>query len=170
MTLLWAQTASTTEQSYDGATKYVGSKFLLDQTIIGNSVTKVTFSLKKQGSPTGTVEVKIVTPSSSTDSDNSIATSSITTSSADYEFNFASGVTISANSYITCLVSDAGDSSNRVQCDFNQSSETNVEMWLGANYDTLQENNSCPRMAVYGSSAPSSSGTRLPPPPIVVHF
>ena len=164
MTLLWEQTSSNSEQSYDGTVLYCGARFMLGQVVVGNYITKVTFSLKKQGSPSGTVHVDIINTAGTFTSTNSVNASDITTSSADYEFTFAS-IEVDASSYITCRVSSSGTSSNRVQCDFNTSAVTNVEMWVGANYDSVQESNACPKMKVYGTGTAPASGTVLLPPP-----
>lgn len=136
---------------------------------VGSSYSAVTFTIKGGGSDSGTISFKHA------DTDGTILatsetydTSQITTSYKEITLNFLAPITISANQGVVC---DNTSNDGTITLKANTSTST-------SNYSSCQ---GIPTYAPVGGAAignyieitlgsGSTAGTRLPPPPIVVHF
>ena len=110
---------------YGGGSR-TGVQFLTGHTAIGESLTKATQHLKKTGSPTGTMYVRIYNSSGTAQfTFGSMDVSTLTGTTVSYQFENATGYTLQANDVLASEFT-GGDSSNYVRTTkYNASGFTN---------------------------------------------
>ena len=148
----------------------MGQRFLTGNTVIGKKLSTATFWCKEIGASTGNVQAQLLNSSGSVleTSTNTIDTSTVGTSLAACTFNFSNTNEI-ANGDLIMLSRDTGNFNN----DFAlfTSEPTDQASNTGFNYSVSGAvNYDCALDLTLDAAPPSSSGTRLPPPPAFVRI
>lgn len=149
--------------------------------LIGNYITKVTVYLRKVNNPTGTLTCKRIN-SSGIDQHTfgTIDVSTISGSYTAYEFDTADSSTVSEGDVIGCSYNSTGGNEIRIGRNRVTINPFNPFDGTGTNADSLYYVNGTTYDSIdlafimeYDTSPPpppAGTGTRLPPPPLVVHF
>ena len=120
-------TASGSKQLDESANKY-GILLASNNPLIGTTLKSITFSMKKNSSPTGNVQAKIYKSDSTTATATSSTTldaSTLTTSFVDKTFEFASGVTLESGDRIV-FEGGSHDGTNQIVFEYNSTSFTDT--------------------------------------------
>ena len=169
----WTQAVSGLNQHLTTIT-FIGIELEDGQPIISNSVNSATFDLKKEGSPTGTLSVQVYNNAGSLigESD-SYNVASLGTSYSSIDFTNIDSTATDIGTCIVLKISGTFDSSNRPVLSMGATSPSNTKSryTTNATWDNASGiTGEFSTMSVTYSTPVSSTGTRLPPPPIVVHF
>ena len=168
---LWEYTDSSYTQNYPGSAFY-GSKIVSGFSLIGETINKVSYSLKKQSgtSPTYTIYCKIFNSSNTEVSSGSINASELGESFALHEFEMSPPHELADGDYIFCN-NDTATSSTKFHLEYDT---VNIPTGINGWYQTASTftggsaipGGSCNTMTIeYGSSTSTSV---FPPPPIAM--
>ena len=170
MTLLEQHTGGT-DQALGYTHPSTGERFITGSVLMGENINWIKLSLKiGTGSPTGTIYWRIWNSSGTKLHD--FGTSSASTIGADYSMIGANSPvqytgTLAANDVIGAEY--AGDGSNYLHQEQSTSSVYSYGNWTKKPATAPeQKTNDLVFTVSYGDPEPSSAGTRLPPPPIVL--
>jgi len=154
---------------------FVGVKILSSNAAVGATLSSLTFTLKAVGSPTGTVSAVLLASDQTTvkaTSTNTLDLSTLTSDYIDYVFSFGGSVTISANDNAGINNPASGtDNSNQCRfkvCDPSEYSDQDATEKRTSGWTTYSGRSTS--WCYNEASPPSSSGTRLPPPPAFVRI
>ena len=168
--LVWEQTVTGAADGMHGEGGGViraGELFLTGHICIGVTPTKFTFNLKKSDSPTGTAELKLINSSNvEKASFGTIDVTSLTTSFVSHDFiNDANTEIIENGDRVAFYYT--GDKYFTLELSNYETSEdyTNESYYVTG----WTNRTNMATMKVYDGAIPST-GTRLPPPPIMVRF
>ena len=157
----------------DSAREELAQQFNSGHVLIGQSINACTWWLKKNDNPTGNLYAYVRNADATTlkQSTSSLDVSTLTTSFAEYSFSFAGTNTMPVDGYITaCLNNGETAGSNYVYCSTGSGDMTNGTLFKSATCGSGYVNAGAEQMTMsvtYGATPPST-GTRLPPPPIIL--
>ena len=132
---------------YGGGSR-TGVQFLTGHTAIGESLTKATQHLKKTGSPTGTMYIRIYNSSGVAQfTFGSKDVSTLTTTTTSYQFENATGYTLQANDVLASSFT-GGNSSNYVRTTKQNATGYTNESYMdypseGVRYNATKCNSYC---------------------------
>ena len=168
MTVIWTQALSGAQDQNDFNLNF-GQNFesgLSD--VIGKTVDACTFDLKKQNSPTMTIQAKIwsdtTTPTVLATSNETIDASTLTSSFVSYRFTFPTGVLMDVD-YKIGLSFSAANTTNHVKFSMSTTdvSDTDTERTSDTTGDWEALRSTSFTMSVEAGGSPTST-TLLPPP------
>ena len=165
--LIWSQTLTGESEGMKGGDVIrAGELFETGHVTIGTTPTKILFNLKKTDSPTGTAELKLINSANSEKASfGTIDVTTLTTSFVEHEFiNDLNTETIEDGDRLAFYYSGAGYFFIEF-CASCSESNTNGSYYVSS---WVNRSRLC-TMKVYGSD-PVSTGTRLPPPPLIARF
>jgi len=122
-----SQSSTGQKQLDESANKY-GINLASNNPLIGKTLKSITFSMKKNNSPTGNVSAKIYkndSTSATATSSTTLDVSTLTTSFVDKTFEFASGVTLASGDRIV-VEGGSHDGTNQIMFEQNSSSFTDT--------------------------------------------
>ena len=176
MALLWENTTGGADDNNGGDLSFSNSFETGATDVIGYVISSFTVSLKRIGSPTGTITGHIwnnTNPNApSITSTESYTHGDLTTSFADYTFTFISASTMLADYKAGITIDTLGTAGNMYVMDRKNSSVDNAVFSYGSTTTWTQPSlptGRCFTMKVYGA-LPVSSSTLLPPPIAMVRL
>lgn len=164
--LIWEETGTgQSEPLKSGDVIRAGELFETGHVTIGVIPTKVSVSLKKELSPTGTAELKLINSANSEKASfGTIDVTTLTTSFVEHEFiNDLNTAAIADGDRLAIYYSGSGGSVHLGFCDGCSEANTNGSYYISS---WTNRTRLC-TMKVYAAGT-SSTSTRFPPPPIVL--
>lgn len=111
-TTLYSETGTTRYSDFNASQTRYAEKFSTGHALIGAYLTEVKVDLKKTGSPTGTVYIRVRNSADTiVEEVGNVATSSVSTSYTEHTFT-AAGTTLIADGYKICVEHTTSDGSN----------------------------------------------------------
>ena len=169
----WTQSVTGLNQQLATIT-FIGIQCNSGQVLVGESINSATFDLKIEGSPTGTMKAQIYNSSNVLQAESdSVNITSLTTSYTTVTFDNISASAQTDGFFIVLALTGTFDTSNRVILSMGSTTPSNTQSRYTTN-STWDNASGIPgefaTMSVSYGAAPTSSGTRLPPPPLVAYF
>ena len=166
MALTCPETSGTSDTAFN-PTESTGLWTITGTAIVGTEINSIAFYIKRGTATSGSLHVDVYETSGTDITGSPIHTSatvsiaSIGTSIQQVEFTFSTPWTVAADQVLTMVVT--GTSGN-MRAQYTSSST------YGERYATSAGKFSGCYNYCYGTEDPPSTGSRLPPPPIVVNF